>query len=477
MPVALACGDSGFVDVPRKDPNAAGGKQRPNVLVIVVDTLRRDHLGLYGYRRPTSATLDKLASDGIVYERAFSQASWTTPSIGSLLSSKFPSELGITDTPSRLGDDVALLPEILQSSGYVTAAVVSHFFVNRRWNFDQGFDYFNDRHIHGHSGISSPQVSASAVDFLQIYGAMYRSSGEHPPPFFLFLHYFDPHHDYIEHEGFRFTETREVPARLRGENDFNRIFWELGPTLTEADVDYLEALYDSEIAFTDFHLDSVIQQLKKLRLYDDTLIVFTADHGEELRDHGAFEHALSLYNEQIWVPLLLKPPGSRAGARLAVNVGLVDVVPTILEQSGIEVQGDFAGRTLPLSDEAAENRGEVPIFSETSRKGIEIRSVVLGDHKLIHYLHPRGAPHAVIPEGPGPEQRYGLFDLNADPRERKDLRAVLPGRFAELKSHLDRFEARPSSVRAEQVELAPHERSALEALGYLDRSEPARETP
>ena len=183
-----------------------GDRPRPNVLLIVVDTLRREELGAYGYPRSTSPNLDRLARAAVRYDQAFSQAAWTTPSISSLLTSRYPSQLGIEGELTKLAEDVVLLPEVLRAEGYVTGGVVSHSFCSQKWNFDQGFDFWDQSSIGGHKAITSPGVTERALEFLD---------QDREQPFFLWLHYFDPHVAYVEHAAFRFG-TREEYDGPRG---------------------------------------------------------------------------------------------------------------------------------------------------------------------------------------------------------------------------------------------------------------------
>ena len=432
----------------------------PDVVVIVVDTLRADALGVYGAEGGNSPHVDRLAGDGVLYDRAYSQAPWTTPSVGSLLTSRYPTELGIVDGPDRLPLAHDTLAELLSEVGYATAAVVSHHFVSKRWNFDQGFDHFDQSNVRWHAAVTSADVTDDALarwDAMTAAGA---------GPFFLFVHYFDPHFDYVEHEGFPRTDPAYA-GPVRSGMEFNDLV-ELAPEMTAADVTHLRRLYASEVAFTDHHVGRLLAGLEARGRYRPSLVVFTADHGEEFLERGRLGHGESLHDEMIRVPLVIKRPGGReAGTVVAEPVGLVDVLPTVMQLLGLEVPEDVSGRTLlsPAPDPDAPpsvaspslaSPRPRPVFSEASWPGL--RSVVDGPFKLIHR---DGEP-------------VGLYHLPQDPDESRNMLAF-QGRYGVVEDYesahrkllaFTRYvEARAGG--ASEVEVDPELRRQLEALGYL----------
>ena len=429
--------------------SGCAGEPRQNVLMIVVDTLRRDHLGCYGYARDTSPEIDRFAAGATRYEHAYAAAPWTTPSIGALLASRYPSELGISAEPDRLDDRFVVLAEVLAAEGYITGAVIGHYFLGREWSFDQGFHHFDESHVLGHAGVSSPGITRRALEMLAAA----------PPkrPFFLLVHYFDPHYDYVEHEGYRFSDPAyDGPVRSR--LPFLDLL-ALQGSLTAADRARLVDLYDSEIAFTDAHIGRLLAGLEDLGLADDTVVVLTADHGEELLDRGGIGHGHSLYDEQIAVPLVIRYPGGEPGV-VERGVGLIDVYPTLLAHLRIGVTHRLSGRSFLGAGEAA--TAPRPIFAETDWGGL--RGVVAERLKLVRRLDD------------GSEQ---LFDLAADPGERDDLlpRAGLSlaghspaGSDAEpLREPLDTWLAAMERAphRGSEVALSDEARAELRALGYL----------
>lgn len=424
----------------------------PNVVMIVVDTLRSDHLGCYGYHRDTSPNIDRFAAGAVRYANAYAAAPWTTPSVGSLLTSRYPSELGIVAEPNRLDDRFVLLSEALAGEGYATGAVVSHFFLGSEWNFDQGFGAFDESNVLGHAGISSPGTTESALRLLR--------AGKDLQPFFLFVHYFDPHYDYFEHPGHRFSNP-EYRGPIRSGARFEELMEQI-PSLTEEDRLQLVDLYDSEISFTDAHIGRLLDAVGELGLGDDTVVVLTADHGEELLDRGGIGHGHSLYNEQIAVPLIIRYPGG-APAVVERSVGLIDVYPTLLAHLRVGIDHRISGRSfLGIERRGAPARA---VFSESEWGAV--RGAIAGPLKLLHHL----------PDGP---QR--LFDLRTDPGETRDLLPRLavgwdpatapglaPAAHAELREQLAAWMQvmERSRRKGTEVDLSEEDRAQLRALGYL----------
>jgi len=320
-----------------------------------------------------------------------------------------------------------LLSEVLRSRGWATGAVVSHHFCSSRWNFDQGFDAFDESNVQGHRAVTSPAVTDRGLEFIAA------REGE---PFFLWLHYFDPHVAYVEHEGQGVTDEGAYRGPIVSGQDFKTLR-AIQPSITPADLGELQRLYDSEIAFTDRAVGRLLEGLKTRGLYDDAIVILTADHGEEFLERGNLGHAKTVYQELIHVPLIIKLPGVEP-RRITEPVGLVDVYP---------------GRSL-LPEALGAAGGRQPVFSET-RRGNDLRAVIDGDVKLLVDRRTR---------------RSELYRLDSDPAERHDLAAREPEEVARLRSLLDAW-VRRSEARVRpgaDVALSPEERERLEVLGYAE---------
>jgi arylsulfatase A-like enzyme len=372
----------------------------PDVLLIVVDALRADHLGCYGYDRNTTPRIDRLAREAIRFENAVSTSSWTLPAVASLLTSQYPSALGIRDQPVRLDDRFPLLSELLREHGYATRGLVSHSLVSARLGFGRGFDAYHEESSSEHRAITSTAITQKAISVLR---------GDEKRPVFLFLHYFDPHYDYWLHEEHDFSAPYRGPL---GSGESVPELWGRLDTLSPEDVAYLISLYDSEIAFTDRHIGAVLDELEAQDRFDDSVVIVTADHGEEFLERGWLGHSITLHQELIRVPLIIKLPG--VGARVVETpVSLMDVAPSLLRYLGLDVPPGLDGRALDLASEAPVP--SAPVFSETFNpqihrpgrpKPVSLRSVVLGRRKLIF--------DGIRGDG-------AVYDLAEDPRERSDL--------------------------------------------------------
>ena len=419
--------------------------ERPtNVVLVVIDSLRADHLSCYGHERPTTPEIDALAAVSVRYANAFSQAPWTTPSIGSLLSSQYPTVLGIRHALSPLPEGLVLLPEVLQANGIATGAVVSHSFTSAKWGFSQGFDSFDESNIKDYEGITSPGVSARAIQFLDQH---------RDRPFFLFLHYFDPHFAYVDHDRFSFGAGQaDYSGPVKSGQDFLPLAKQRDE-LDGDDVEELHRLYDSELALTDHYVGKVLEHLRALSLFDDSLIIVTADHGEEFLDHGMLGHAKTLYNELVSVPLIVKYPRGEAGV-VEEPVALLDLYPTVLDVLGLEVDHALAGSSLRIDAKPGAKPNEArPVFTETSRRR-ELRAVVVDGYKLVLDLE-TGARE--------------LFHLESDSAERYDLTAAEPERVESMTALLESWMRDTGAVlvREGDLELDPAERERLRRLGYL----------
>ena len=414
--------------------------EQPNIVLIVIDTLRRDRLGCYGHDPRISPNIDRLASSSVVFDNAYSQAPWTLPSMAALLTSRYPAELGIRGFNQRIPDSEIFLPEILSDHGYAAHAVVSHDFVGAKWGFDQGFDSFQS-FAGGHRSISSERVTRAALPLID-------SFAENPT--FLLVHYFDPHFLYIEHDDFPADPSppeadsqwwvmafKKLRARARrGE-------------LSEEKRDYLLALYDSEISFTDRQIGRLLKRLEEANRRRDTIVILTADHGEEFLDHGGLGHTSTVYNELINVPLLIRWPGVDEPIRSDRAVALIDLLPTLLDYVGISLDHSVSG--LHMRDRTPDKA----IYSET-RRYQRVLGMIKSGWKLVYDEN---------------RNRVQFFDLVADPGEIRGLPEIRDGSHLLRELSAYREHAARSLAGLEQgskIEITPEERQRLEALGYVD---------
>ncbi|MGQ0722030.1 MAG: sulfatase [Candidatus Eiseniibacteriota bacterium] len=420
---------------------------QPSVVLIVIDTLRADHVGCYGDPEARTPAIDALAARAAQF-RCVAQAPWTTPSVATILSGAWPSGHGASRARTAIVESVPLLQEVLGQAGWATGGVVSHGLLARRFGFDRGFDWFDSSPAGGHDIASSDTVTALAASWIDSAAR----------PFFLFAHYFDAHYNYLEHRGL--TRTDDYQGRLRPGLDIWRLRRE-SQFLTAEDVRYLRALYRGEIAFVDAAVGRLLRRLEE-RGPGSAAIVFTADHGEEFLEHGWLGHTRSLHAAALHVPLLVSGPGVAPGARTAAAMQ-VDVRPTILG-----LAGERAPRT-PGVDLAREDPRDRPLYSEVvyeekPLRGGDLREALglstdadqralqSGRWKLIEDRM-RGETH--------------LYDLESDPGETRNLAAERPDEVERLRGLLASTDAAEPGLVGEEVTFTPGDAEKLRALGYV----------
>jgi arylsulfatase A-like enzyme len=432
---------------------------RPNILLLVVDTLRADHLSTYGYARPTSPEIDALAARGVRFDRHRAQAPCTFPSMNSLLTSR-PVEafFGQPQGDMSIPAGVASIAEILRGDGYITAAFSaspivrknpSHF--NQAGGFERGFQLFDDDCV---------WKDARCVNERALAALARHQTGE---PVFFFLHYIDPHGPYqapgkgrkrFARRGGRDDLKPEVRA---GESHAAAARLDRGePAGVDAgDVAHWIDLYDDEIAFVDARIGELVAAFERLApprgapersaRPRSTIVALAADHGESFLEHGTLAHCRSLYDTEIRTPWILAGPGIPEGAvREALSENL-DIVPTLLDLAGVAVRPDaFAGRSLRAV--VATGEDSAPRLQTSAFAGW--RAAFDGRHKLM------------VNEVAG---ELRLFDLLQDPGERADLAPTERRKAAALRRAL----AAQSPTRAAALEAARETERQLRALGYL----------
>jgi arylsulfatase A-like enzyme len=447
---------------PRSESRGASTRPGPppNVVIYLVDTLRADHLGCYGYPRATSPRLDAFAREGVLFERAVAQSSWTRPAAATVLTGLDPRVHGVHGRSDRLPDEIVTLPERLQSMGYETAAVITNGNVSAAFGFNQGFDeftYLAERARRDRRWLSH-RVTEIAGAWLEA-----RVERGEPRPFFLYLHTADPHAPYSPEPSFRRRFLEREPAPRAGSLPHLRAL-EQGDLAADADtVADLIALYDAEIAFNDHSFGLLLDRLEALDLARDTLVVFLSDHGEEFADHGGWQHGRTLYQEQLHVPLVLRlPAAALAGERRSELVQQTDVVPTILEVVGAPAAPGLQGRPLVRRAAGAPELlpavARHPAFAVLDLDGAVGEASFDRDHKLVR----RAGGASMRPP------QVELFDLSRDPAERLDLAAAEPVRLGYLEALLrSRGVLWPVGVPAELAAIDEELAAELRALGYV----------
>ena len=454
---AGACGPS----EPEVPPLRSQG-QRPNVILILVDTLRADHLSSYGYPRQTSPNLDAFAARNLLFTRATSQAGCTYPSANSLLTSRYPTrflaqEGGFMGIP----EGVTALPEILQAAGYRTMAVSASPIVrntpskqNPHGGFGRGFEVFNETCLWRHARCVNREA--------------FRLLNKTTEPFFLYLHYMEPHGPYHPPEELhqnRFARPYDgLDFIAKGDpNPIARMLYSKGPKVevTPRDLEHLVDLYDEEIAFFDQELQRLLDRLRAQNRLAETLVVITSDHGEEFLEHGNIKHCRSAYQSLVGTPLILKLPASltagnalAGGRRLDLLAQNLDIVPTVVDLLGLAPPGSsFEGRSLApaLSELAADHPVSAPPALSYSAQSV-YRAVRDERYKLIFSLR---------------KHQVELFDLQADPGETQNVEKQHPEVVRRLWRELRAWMATVEGDGEKSVGAADETEKQLKALGYL----------
>ena len=457
--LGLACGGGpgseggGRSRGPAATHHVGGRAPRPPIVLLTIDTLRADHLPFYGAVRDTAPTLTRLAAGAVVYDRASSTSSWTVPSVVSWLTGVYPFTHGVVSGVSRHGriyeqevipETLRCLPEVLSGLGYHTMGVTANAHLDEAHGFGRGFDRFSCLGF-----TDAPAVTRVVESWLAV---------EEPGrPFFLWIHFFDPHSPYVPREPWfhRFAPgvTEHEMAMLRRAH----ATWPKIPAEIQRNRPrYLKLardLYDSEIAFCDRGIGRILERFPWL---ERAWIVFASDHGEEFFEHGALGHGRTLFEETLRVPLFVRPPGGGDGKRVEEPVSAVDIPRTILAIAGARTDEQWQGHVLPsLPLPGSGPRNEPPLahlarFPDTAN----LAAIVGARWKLIRDLR-TGELH--------------LYDLRRDPGERRDLATADRTRAASMD---DRLEAMvralpepPDTPTRRRISKAREEQ--LRSLGYL----------
>ncbi len=472
--------------------------KQANVILIITDTIRADFLSSYGYAKETSSVLSGLAQESVVYKNAYSTASWTLPSVASILTGTYPGfhgghrveSAGNIFSVNKLAEENVTIAEVLQQNGYTTAGITSCEFVTGKFGFDQGFDYFDDAisnycfaflsfgllrfldvfipvrdylwasGFYGHR--IGKQINESAFRWLE-----YAAPRE--KPFFLLLHYFDAHHPYLP-EGIGISDET-IPLDIRRRYALNSPNY----TVLENSIIYsvikgkkglladeyalLTENYEREIQLTGKHIGEVFDTLKKLGFYDNSIIIMTSDHGESFGEHGQMLHGTSLYEETIKVPLMIKYP-KKDGTTGSIDfpVSLTGIVPTILTYLGIQMPPDIQGVELNNSEGQkiiSQNYSD-PSWKYnqwTKRFAQDLISFRSGDYK---YMKAFGGEDV-------------LFHLTADPDEKHNIAGKNHLELSKIKKKLDGYirdlQLADSSVCPIGVDKKTIQ--SLKSLGYM----------
>jgi choline-sulfatase len=394
--------------------------QPSNIILISIDTIRADHLGCYGYKHQTTPNIDTFADNSVLFQNCFSNIPLTLPSHASMLTGVIPPTHGAQDNFGMvLSDSVLTLPEILQKNEYATYGIVSASVVNSEHGFNQGFDVFDDEF---ESEIGKAKMTPERPGEETVTHAIkWLEQNQHNKKF-MFIHFYDPHDDYAP----------PAPYDTQFENP-----------------------YDGEITFVDHCIGRFIDKLKSLDLYDDSLVIITGDHGELLGEHGEPTHGFYIYHNVLRVPLMIKPAGHKRSIKVKDNTTLIDIMPTILAQNGIEIPSHVQG--LNLSDYFTGRNYHIAdrfIFNECLTATKYSSNSLLGIiNDQWHYIQ---------------STRPELYNIIEDPEELDNLIDKHPKLASFMQSHLSEILKDAVLDKDKFSGTADHGSfKALESLGYV----------
>ena len=449
------------------DVNAKGNRIS-HVILITVDTLRADVLSSYGSQNVHTPNMDGLASNGVLFKNAYSSAPWTLPAFSSIMTGLPPGTHLTTTANSKLPKKFKTTAEYMLDSGYYTGAILRNIFLHPEYNIDQGFiDYYHyptfSRNFRSfatalikiavneniRTDVNTEDITDLSIDWLEKNGDR---------DFFLWIHYFDPHQPYAPPDIYM-ADKREPPPRIgRSFNEAKNIrSGHLVPTLEERK--WIQELYDAEVRYVDDNLGRLIEHLKQAGLYENSLIIFTSDHGEEFWDHGGFEHGHSLYNEVIQVPLIIKLPGENRAGEEDTRVSTESIMRTILDTTGIEYDSEslIASSLLPLMAGNENEFTEQPVVSTGLLYYEDRESLIFEDKKYIRHLV---------------TDKEELYDLAEDPLEKNKLSDE--ARVSDAQRILEKHEEKAKQLarehgveNAKEVVLSKEKKEKLKALDYI----------
>jgi len=443
---------------------AADEAPQPNVLLILVDTLRADHLSGYGHHRNTSPHLDRLARQGLLFTAAAAPASWTIPSVAATLTGRYPGSENIGHGQlAGIPDGTPTLAGLLGGAGYSTAGFAANALLDHFRGFHRGFGHYFFA-PYTDNQFTAEELNRRALDWFEHHG---------DERYFCFLHYMDPHNPYDPPPFNSEPEDPDSPTAWQ-EGNVRALIAGQVKVETADDLERINRFYDEEVRYVDRQIGLLLARLQRRGLLDNTVVLISADHGEELHDRGNWGHGFTLYEELIHVPLIIRLPDTmnRAAGLVEAPVSLVDVMPTIASLAGIPLpDGDFPGRSL------LEPAGERFLRSGIwGKRAPDLYAVSSGSRKYIYLKDLPGGREdfrnskrfGTVREIAGAEM---FFDIHSDPGEQHDITGEMPAVEAALREEMEHWLAEmgmaTSPGQAEQGKLDRELEEKLRAMGYM----------
>ncbi len=440
-----------------------------HVILITVDTLRADALSCYGYQSESTLHIDQLARDGILFNRAISSAPWTLPAVASIMTGLSPSVHMTVEHQSKLSDILPTLAEYMRDAGYFTSGIGSNLLLTPNYKISQGFleyNFFPKPSFGSSIGAKLLQrvfprkfrLRVSTRDLTNLACKWLKENYE--KDFFLWLHYFDPHYPYMPPTDF-LPESEPLPRIGTGFSKKEEVIsGHFVPSLVERD--WIKELYGGEVRYVDKSIGRLLALLKRLNLYDESLIILTSDHGEEFWEHGSITHGHTLYHELLWVPLIIKPPESASKGEIITKVvSTTYIMPTILDLCRIKYETDYlsVGSLSSLWRPNPDTFDAQPIFSTAVSLYEDRESIIFDGLKYIRSLL---------------TNREELYDLACDPKEQISIAFSSPETIQRAKNILRELNGTAKKLRehygimgGEEIKFDKEIIEKLKSLGYI----------
>lgn len=474
LPVLVACAIAGCKSKDGADRRVAK-PTGANVVIIVLDTTRADYLSCYQYDKTTTPNIDRLHREGTLYEEAYSVDFWTLPSHASLFTGLYPSQAGATSETNKLPDDVTTLAERLKDHGYRTGAVVNNAWISRERGFAQGFNVFAEMWRKKSKAGDEPLrlTEQAAIDRAEKWLDRQSTTKE---PFFLFINFNVVHMPY--HPTAEFREKWVRPHqwsfdRLRRLGNLAGMWGFLAgeERFDQTDFQIMRNLYEAEVAIADEQVGEIVKILERHKVLDETLLIITSDHGENLGEHGMIDHLFSMHETTVHIPLIVRyPERFESGVINGDLVSLVDIVPTVLDVCGL-VDKDAPADTEQLSLCSPDRRRRQFVVAENDRpiNGIELMKEQYPDFDASTIDHKwrmiRDDQYKLIW---AVDKKVELYDLANDRAEQIDLAEREPAIRDHLLAQLKDWMKATESGRVPEMFISEDEESnqALTSVGY-----------
>ncbi len=453
----------------------------PNIVLIAIDTLRRDHLGCYGYKRPVSPNIDRFAGQGVLFERCYSPANWTLPSFVSMFTGLMPTAHGVPQSRSVILPAVPTIAEQLKKKGYYCTAIISNPSFVGKCGLSRGFDVYDDYSIHlgAELGMFAPTSSqdlgfvnnvVTGENVTQQAILQLTQAGKTGKPFFMFVLYFDPHDNYIPPAPL----DRKFDPEYKGKMDGRRILSMRKKPPSDRDMQHLVARYDGEILYTDMQVGKLLKKIDAVSKPENTIVIILSDHGEAFAEHKLLLHSNSVYREEVCVPMIWRWPGVLPQGRKVKSLVLnMDIAKTLAELVGFDgfdlAQGESLWPVL-LGKDIPEGRAILSQKSYDDDTPWHHWALTRSNYRLhVEFqkeLFEKGAKRT-------------LYDISQDPWETTDIldshREMGKRMFLLLKAKWDESmeiqEYYLSRGKSQEVKMTSEERRRLETMGYLNRME------